>query len=125
MTQRVLVIEDEPNIVVSLSFLLDRAGFEVAVESDGQAGLASAVAEPPDVIVLDVMLPGMNGYDVLRALRAEPRTAQLPVIVLTAKGQREDRNTAMATGADMFITKPFANNDIVAAVKRLAGRPQG
>jgi DNA-binding response OmpR family regulator len=125
MAKRVLVIEDEPNIVVSLSFLLDRAGFEVSVESDGQVGLSSAMANPPDVVVLDVMLPGLSGYDVLRQLRADSRTKELPVIILTAKGQQEDRLTATECGADLFITKPFANTDIVDAVKRLAGRRQG
>ncbi len=124
MTKRVLLAEDEPNIVESLSFLLERAGFEVSVETDGQQALDAALADAPDVVVLDVMLPGMDGYEVLRQLRSNQRAARTPVIMLTAKGQREDRETAIESGADLFITKPFANSEIIAAVKRLAnGRP--
>lgn len=120
MAKRVLLAEDEPNIVESLSFLLERAGFEVRVEADGSAALAAALADPPDVMILDVMLPGANGFEVLKGLRADARAKALPVIVLTARGQREDRETALGMGADMFITKPFSNADVVAAVARLA-----
>lgn len=124
MTKRVLVAEDEPNIVESLTFLLERAGFEVAVETDGRQALDAAIQSPPDVMVLDVMLPELDGYEVLRQLRADRRALSLPVLMLTAKGQREDRETALDCGADLFMTKPFANAEIVAAVERLAaGRP--
>ena len=125
MTKRVLLAEDEPNIVESLSFLLERAGFEVSVETNGRQALDAALANAPDVLVLDVMLPGIDGYEVLRQLRSDQRAAKTPVIMLTAKGQREDRETAIESGADLFITKPFANSEIIAAVKRLAnGRPE-
>ena len=120
MTKRVLLAEDEPNIVESLSFLLERAGFKVTVETDGRQALDAALADAPDVLVLDVMLPGIDGYEVLRQLRSDRRAAKTPVIMLTAKGQREDRETAIESGADLFITKPFANSEIIAAVKRLA-----
>ncbi len=126
MTQRVLLAEDEPNIVESLTFLLERAGFEVAVETDGRQALDAALGHVPDVLILDVMLPELDGYEVLRQLRSDPRTGKLPVIMLTAKGQREDRETALQCGADLFITKPFANAEIIAAVKQLAlGRADG
>ena len=118
--KRVLLAEDEPNIVESLSFLLERAGFEVSVASDGRRALGAALENPPDVLVLDVMLPELDGYEVLRQLRADGRAAALPVLMLTAKGQREDRETALACGADMFMTKPFANAEITAAVVKLA-----
>ncbi len=117
--KRILVVEDEPNIAESLTFLLDRAGFEVSVETDGNAALEAALNEVPDAVILDVMLPGMDGYDVLRKIRSDDRAAEMPVIVLSAKGQREDRETAISCGADLFITKPFSNDEIVAAVKRL------
>ena len=120
MAKRVLIAEDEPSIVESLTFLLERAGFEVAVESDGRRALEAALARPPHVLVLDVMLPELDGYEILRRLRADPRGARLPVLILTAKGQREDRETALSSGADIFITKPFANAEVVAAVERLA-----
>ena len=121
MTKRVLIAEDEPNIVESLTFLLERAGFEVRTESDGRQALDSALADLPDVLVLDVMLPGLDGYEILRQLRGDQRSSAIPVIMLTAKGQREDRETALEYGADAFMTKPFANAEIIATVKRLAG----
>ncbi len=122
MTKRVLLAEDEPNIVEPLTFLLERAGFDVAVETDGRKALNAALADTPDVMILDVMLPELDGYEVLRRLRADRRAETLPVLVLTAKGQREDRETALDCGADLFITKPFANADIVKAVEQLAAR---
>ena len=122
MKKRVLLVEDEPNIVVSLRYLLTRAGFDVDVEESGARGLAAALDNPPDVAVLDVMLPEMNGFEILEALRADPRGQKLPILMLTAKGQREDRERAIAGGADRFVTKPFSNADLVAAVEGLAGR---
>lgn len=123
MTKRVLLAEDEPNIVESLTFLLDRAGFEVTVKTDGRQALNAALDAVPDVLILDVMLPELDGYEVLRQLRSDQRTNKLPVVMLTAKGQREDRDTALACGADLFMTKPFANSEIVAAVKQLVDGP--
>jgi DNA-binding response OmpR family regulator len=120
MAKRVLLAEDEPNIVASLTFLLERAGLAVAAEMNGQAALDAALAEPPDVMVLDVMLPGLDGLEILRRLRASETTRTLPVVMLTAKGQREDRETALGAGADIFITKPFSNSALVEAVTRLA-----
>ena len=121
MRKRVLLAEDEPNIVESLTFLLAKAGFDVATEADGQAALEAALASLPDVVILDVMLPGLDGFEILRQLRADPQGQGLRIIMLTAKGQREDRETARAGGADLFITKPFSNADLIAAVTRLAG----
>ena len=124
MGKRVLLAEDEPNIVESLTFLLERAGFDIAVETDGRQALRAALADAPDILILDVMLPELDGYEILRQLRADYRAKTLPILMLTAKGQREDRETALECGADLFITKPFSNSDIVAAVQRLAeGRP--
>jgi DNA-binding response OmpR family regulator len=119
MTKRVLLAEDEPNIVESLTFLMERAGFEVTVETDGRQALDAALDDVPDVLILDVMLPELDGYEVLRRLRADRRANKLPVVMLTAKGQREERETALECGADLFLTKPFANSDIIAAVKQL------
>ena len=124
MAKRILLAEDEPNIVESLTFLLERAGFDVASEMNGQATLDAALTNLPDVIILDVMLPGLDGFEILRRLRADARTQALPVLMLTAKGQREDRETALDSGANLFITKPFSNSEVIAAVTRLANETQ-
>ena len=118
----VLLAEDEPHIVESLSFLLGRAGFAVSAEADGAAALDRALGDPPAVVVVDVMLPGLDGFEVVRRLRADARCARLPVLMLTAKGQARDRERARAAGADEFMSKPFSNAELVAAVTRLAGR---
>ncbi|MEM7527929.1 MAG: response regulator [Pseudomonadota bacterium] len=120
---RILLAEDEPSIVASLSFLLGRAGFEVVVESDGARAVERIFEEAPALVLLDVMMPGMNGFEALRRLREDPRTRDMPVVMLTAKGQREDRETAMRLGASAFITKPFANAEVVDAVCSLAPSP--
>lgn len=125
MAKRVLLAEDEPNIAESITFLLERAGFEVTVENDGREALDAVMADAPDVLVLDVMLPGLDGYEILRTLRADRERESLPVLMLTAKGQREDREMALKCGADLFITKPFSNAEIVSAVRKLAdGDPE-
>lgn len=121
MGRRVLIVEDEPHIVESLSFLLGREGFEVDALGDGAVAREAIAAAPPDVLVLDVMLPGLTGFELLRALRADPATASLKILMLTAKGQRRDREVAEEAGADIFMTKPFSNAEVVAAVKELAG----
>lgn len=119
---RILVVEDEPNIVESLRFILAQAGFAVDVSGDGTDALRRMRSGHYDAVVLDVMLPGLNGFDVLKAVRADPGLSGLPVIVLTAKGQATDRKSAEEMGASAFITKPFANADVVAQVRNLAIR---
>jgi DNA-binding response OmpR family regulator len=119
---RILVVEDEPNIVESLRFILAQAGFAVDVSGDGADALRRMLSGHYQAVVLDIMLPGLNGFDVLKAVRADPRLAGLPVIVLTAKGQATDRRSAEEIGASAFITKPFANADVVAQVRNLAIR---
>ncbi len=118
--KHVLIAEDEPHIVESLSFILSREGFDVTSAADGEAAFQSLSENCPDLMILDVMLPKMNGFDVLRQVRAHPRLHALPVIMLTAKGQAQDRRTAESIGADAFITKPFSNKDVVESVRRLA-----
>lgn len=119
MSKRVLLAEDEPHIIESLSFLLGRAGFEISTEMSGARALERALSNPPDVMLVDVMLPELDGFEMLRQLRADPRTKELPVVMLTAKGQREDRDRAENLGADVFITKPFSNADVVETVIQL------
>ncbi|MEL6600855.1 MAG: response regulator [Pseudomonadota bacterium] len=122
MSKTVLIVEDEPNIVESLAFLLQRDGFTVRTISDGADALAEVESTVPDVVILDVMLPNVSGFDILSNLRGSTRFADLPVMMLTAKGQRKDRDRAEDLGADIFVTKPFSNTEIVAEVRRLAER---
>ncbi|MGD1876948.1 MAG: response regulator transcription factor [Kiloniellaceae bacterium] len=122
---RVLIVEDEPNIVESLSFVFSREGWQVAAALDGDTAIARLLSAPPDILVLDVMLPPHSGFEVLKRVRSEASLKHLPVIVLTAKGQEKDRHTALRLGADAFITKPFSNRDIVQQVRDLAASRQG
>lgn len=116
---RILIAEDELNIVESLSFIFRRAGFEVDTVIDGAAALDRVRRQSFAALILDIMLPGMNGFDVLHAIRTDQAIAALPVIVLTAKGQANDRRMAEAHGASAFITKPFSNTEVVDRVSRL------
>jgi DNA-binding response OmpR family regulator len=117
--RRVLIAEDEPHLVESLTFILEREGYEVVTAPDGEAALEQLLTSTPDLVILDVMLPKLNGLEVLKKIRDHPLLKTLPVIVLTAKGQRQDRETALSIGANLFMTKPFANNDVVEAVNAL------
>lgn len=120
--KRVLIAEDEPHIVESLRFILKREGYDVSDAGDGEAACRALKRSRPDLVILDVMLPRLNGFEVLRRLRADPALDGLPVIMLTAKGQTQDRRTAEDIGADVFITKPFSNRDVVDHVQRLTAR---
>ena len=120
MGARVLIAEDEANIAESLSFILGREGHEVATVADGEAALLRLRRGLPDLLILDVMLPGLNGFEVLKAIRADARLKALPVIVLTAKTQAHDRELAESIGVAAYVTKPFSNRDIVELVGRLA-----
>lgn len=122
MGGRILLIEDEGNILEAIGFILSRAGWEVQGHGNGATALEAVTRTRPDMIVLDVMLPGCSGLSILRALRERPETARLPVLMLTAKGQAKDRETALELGADAYLTKPFSNADLLAAVARL-GQP--
>lgn len=117
--KRVLLIEDEPNISEALEFVLMKDGWEVKTHPDGQTAMRAAEEFGPDVIVLDVMLPNRSGFDILADLRASDFGAQTPVLMLTARGQRKDRDMAMAAGASRFMTKPFSNADVREAVEVL------
>jgi DNA-binding response OmpR family regulator len=119
MAAHVLLIEDEPNICEAIRFILMRGGFTVSVLAEGRNAEAEVRAQRPDVLILDVMLPGRSGYEVLAALRADPDTADLPVLMLTARGQSRDRAEAERIGASGFMTKPFSNAEILAAVRAL------
>lgn len=119
MARKVLLVEDEPNIIAAIRFILVRDGWDVATHADGVSALDAILKHAPDVLVLDVMLPGRSGFDILRDLRAHPETASLPVLMLTAKGQERDRDLAERNGVSRFMTKPFANADVLSAVNAL------
>ncbi len=117
----VLVLEDEPNISEAIRFILHRDGWTVISHAEGQDALEMIVRERPALLILDVMLPGRSGLDILEALRADPALADLPVIVLTAKGQAADRERAMLSGASLYMAKPFSNAELLAAARQLVG----
>ena len=120
MGRRVLLVEDEINIFEAISFLLSRDGWEVSGHGNGATAVQEIARLNPDVLVLDVMLPGRSGLDILRDLRARPETKDLPVLMLTAKGQSKDRDLALALGANAYLTKPFSNSEMVETLNRVA-----
>ena len=115
----VMLIEDEPSIAEAICFILRRDGLQVTAIADGTGAVAAILAQRPDMVILDLMLPGASGLEIVAALRAEAATARLPVLMLTAKGQVRDREAALLAGVTQFMTKPFANADLLAAVKAL------
>jgi len=121
MAQSVLIVEDEPNIVLSLEFLMKKAGFEVSVARDGDGALEAIAAQRPDLVLLDVMLPKRNGYQVCEAIRGDPALAEIKIIMLTAKGRDAERDKGIALGADDYITKPFSTHEVVEKVREHLG----
>ncbi|MBF9043909.1 response regulator [Rhodobacterales bacterium HKCCE4037] len=116
----ILIIEDESNILEALTFILSRAGWDVRGHGKGDTALAEVARLKPDLMVLDVMLPGRSGFDILRDLRADPAMRTLPVVMLTAKGQTHDREQAEALGADAFLTKPFSNDELLRVINDIS-----
>ncbi len=121
MPRTVLVVEDEPNIVESLSFLMKKAGFVVRVARDGDAAMRTIEREIPDLVLLDIMMPRRDGYEVCRAIRANPDWKDVRIIMLSAKGREIDRRKGLELGADDYITKPFSTREIVARVQEILG----
>ena len=117
--QTILVIEDEADIADLVAFNLRRNNFNVELSPDGLHGLAAARSLLPDLIVLDLMMPGMNGVSLFKELQRESATRKIPVIMLTARGQTRDREIALEAGVSRFMTKPFSNADMLAAVRDL------
>jgi len=119
MGKRVLLIEDEPNIIEAISFILTRDGWTVHAHSDGETAADRVRQTPPDLVILDVMLPGRSGFDILRELRADEAVGAVPVMMLTARGQTRDREMAERLGATHFMTKPFSNAEVLDHVRRI------
>ena len=119
MGGRVLLIEDEPNITEAIRFILSRDGWTVETHANGATAMDALAAGAPDVVILDVMLPNRSGFDILSDIRSSADHADIPVLMLTARGQDRDRDRATALGADQFMTKPFSNQDVLESVRRL------
>ncbi|MET4102117.1 two-component system OmpR family response regulator [Roseovarius sp. MBR-78] len=121
MGKMVLLIEDEPNIIEAVSFILSRDGWEVKTHANGHDAMEAVRRRAPDLIILDVMLPGKSGFDILGEIRGDAEFAGVPVLMLTARGQTRDREMAERAGASRYMTKPFSNADVLDAVRALAG----
>jgi DNA-binding response OmpR family regulator len=122
MAGHVLLIEDEPNIAEAIRFILSRDGWQVSMMLDGIGAAEAVRADRPDLVILDLMLPGCSGLEVLQSIRANPETEAVPVLMLTAKGQGRDREAAERAGVSRFMTKPFSNAEILASVRELVTR---
>lgn len=121
----VLTIDDEKDLIELLRYNLEKEGFRVRGALDGESGLAMALQERPDVVLVDLMLPGIDGLEVCRRLRADSRTAAIPLIMLTAKSGESDRVVGLELGADDYVTKPFSPRELTARVRALLRRAEG
>lgn len=116
MSKTVLIADDEPNIVISLEFLLEQAGYRVLVAHDGQEALEAIERQPPDLVLLDVMLPRLSGFDVCQKIRENPQWQHMRIVMLTAKGREVEVSKGLALGANAYITKPFSTQELLAEI---------
>ena len=119
MTKKILIADDEPSIVAAVEFLLKRGGYEVRVARSGDEALELIEASPPDLVLLDVMMPGRSGYEVCKRLRERPEWKDLKIIMLSAKGRDAEVSRGLSLGADVYITKPFSTRDLMAKIQGL------
>ncbi len=124
MSKRILIVDDEPNIVISLEYLVKREGYEAVVAADGEAALAALAEQTPDLVLLDVMLPKMNGFELCERIRADPRWRATKILMLTARGRETEVARGLRVGADAYVTKPFSTKDLVAQMNALLGQPR-
>lgn len=122
MLQKILIVEDEVDIATLISFNLERAGYRVDMAHDGREGLEKILHEQPDLVILDLMLPGMDGYAILKEMQRDPRTHSTPVLMLTAKSQTDDRIRGLESGADDYLTKPFSPKELLLRVQAIIKR---
>ena len=120
MSKKVIVIEDERNIIEAISFILSRDGWDVVTHSNGHDAIDAVRLRKPDIVILDVMLPGKSGFDILQEIRGDGELGQIPVLMLTARGQEKDREMAQRAGASAYMTTPFSNAEVLDAVRHLA-----
>ena len=122
VNKRILVIEDDPGSLRLIRYTLEREGYQVLAATNGLAGIRKAQSEEPDLIVLDIMLPGIDGFEICHRLRAEPQTAQLPILMLSAKAQEIDKATGLKVGADVYISKPWHRRELVTKIATMLER---
>ena len=121
MVKKILIVDDEPNIVVSLEFLMKQKGYVVKVVDNGEDALTAVAEFGPDLMLLDVMMPRVSGYDVCQKVRENPAWAGMRIIMLSAKGRSIEVSKGIAVGADAYVTKPFSTRDLIAKVQELLG----
>jgi DNA-binding response OmpR family regulator len=119
MPNKILIVEDEPNIVVPLRFIMEENGYEVSIAVTGEEAVQILAKEKPDLILLDIMLPGMDGYELCQMIRQKPDWEDIRIVFLTALGREADMAKGLALEADAYITKPFSNKEVVDKVKEL------
>ena len=117
--KKILIADDEPNIVISLEFLMQQAGYDVRSVSDGEEAMRVMASFRPDLVLLDIMLPLCDGFQICQKIRSDPELSRAKVVMLTAKGRDVEVARGIALGADLYITKPFATRELIAAVDRL------
>jgi DNA-binding response OmpR family regulator len=121
---RILIVDDEPNIVLALELLMKREGYEIHTVDDGQKALDAVKEFRPDLIILDIMMPKMDGYEVCQRIRADASLKDISIIMLTAKGREVEREKGLALGADYYVTKPFSTREVMMMIKEvLSSRP--
>ena len=121
MPHKILIVDDEPNIVISLEFLMKREGHRVSIARDGDAALQAIRAERPDLVLLDVMMPGKSGFEVCQAVRSDESLASVKILMLSAKGRETDVVKGTALGADAYMTKPFSTRELAEKVRAMLG----
>lgn len=121
MGKKILIVDDELNIVTSLEFVMKREGFDVAAAMDGEAALDAMTTFAPDLVLLDIVMPKKDGFEVCQLIRANPRWQDVKLVMVTARAREADREKGLALGADFYVTKPFATQELVQLVKNLLG----
>lgn len=116
ITKKILIVEDDPGVLRATSFILEKEGYQIITAQDGLEGLKKAREDNPDLLILDVMLPGIDGFEICHSLRSEPQTADMPILMFSAKGQESDKATGLKMGADDYITKPVDREVLIERV---------
>jgi len=126
--RKILIADDEPNIVTALEFLLKRSGYDVRTVANGEEALAALAADPPDVVLLDIMMPVKSGYEVCQRMRERPEWRGIKIVVVSAKGREAEVSKGLAVGADLYVTKPFSTQELLDQINGLftdAHKPAG